>query len=318
MNHATYLLNPGDMFQVEPESVMFATGKIKRRKYTGKLNPAPWKVYDRHAKAAVAALAEEEATSKSAAAAPEADEGPLEPDEDAAENEGTEAAAVDDDDATPEEWKRRLGVLARAVRKNLKDEDDEFGAKRKRRMRLFVKRARAIQAKLSRKDGTDGVTPDLMDLVREGWEMTSTGDKPDDEASDSGAVTSDEMADAIDAAKAEEPSEPKPEGSRPRSDSSDRNAGWQMSEGEEELLSHTMAEFDDNPWDDRKPYKTPWEPRPFMSPFAFIPRYLEVNQNICAAVYLRHPVARHGMAEVPSPFPPGVQELAFNWYLRRR
>jgi len=60
-----------------------------------------------------------------------------------------------------------------------------------------------------------------------------------------------------------------------------------------------------------------WQPRPFIAPFAFIPRYLEVNQKICAAVYLRHPVARPGSAEVPTPFPRVISELAFNWYLRR-
>lgn len=62
----------------------------------------------------------------------------------------------------------------------------------------------------------------------------------------------------------------------------------------------------------------PWRPREYMSAFAFIPRYLEVNQNICSAVYLRHPVARPGLAEVPTPFPEPLSQLAFNWFLRRR
>jgi hypothetical protein len=66
------------------------------------------------------------------------------------------------------------------------------------------------------------------------------------------------------------------------------------------------------------PYATPWRPRDYMSAFAFIPRYLEVNQNVCAAVYLRHPVARPGLAEVPTPFHVETGQLAFNWYLRRR
>lgn len=62
----------------------------------------------------------------------------------------------------------------------------------------------------------------------------------------------------------------------------------------------------------------PWESKNYMSAFAFIPRYLEVNQNVCSAVYLRHPVARPGLAEVPSPFGEETQTLAFQWYLRRR
>ncbi|KAH6710542.1 hypothetical protein EV126DRAFT_515078, partial [Verticillium dahliae] len=34
--------------------------------------------------------------------------------------------------------------------------------------------------------------------------------------------------------------------------------------------------------------------------------------------YLRHPVARRGEAEVPTPFPIDQNQLAFNWYLRMR
>lgn len=62
----------------------------------------------------------------------------------------------------------------------------------------------------------------------------------------------------------------------------------------------------------------PWTSKDWMSAFAFIPRYLEVNQNVCSAVYLRDPVARPGIAEVPSPFAPETLGLAFQWYLRRR
>ena len=67
-----------------------------------------------------------------------------------------------------------------------------------------------------------------------------------------------------------------------------------------------------------KPYLTPWLPRNWMSAFAFIPRYLEVNQNVCSAVYLRHPVARPGLAEVPGPYGAETGLLAYQWYLRRR
>lgn len=71
-----------------------------------------------------------------------------------------------------------------------------------------------------------------------------------------------------------------------------------------------------NPYDSSSP--DAWRPRDYMSAFAFIPRYLEVNQNICSAVYLRHPVARPGLGEVPTPFPQALNQLAFNWFLRRR
>jgi hypothetical protein len=70
--------------------------------------------------------------------------------------------------------------------------------------------------------------------------------------------------------------------------------------------------------DPSKPYLTPWRPRDYMAPFAFIPRYLEVNHNICSAVYLRHPRVRPGNVEVPTPFHTDTGALAFAWYLRRR
>ena len=83
-------------------------------------------------------------------------------------------------------------------------------------------------------------------------------------------------------------------------------------------LRAALELLQNNPIDPSKPYLTPWQPREYMSAFAFIPRYLEVNQNICAAVYLRHPVARPGLAEVPTPFAEGTSAIAFAWYLRRR
>jgi len=78
-----------------------------------------------------------------------------------------------------------------------------------------------------------------------------------------------------------------------------------------------LTQDQENPVDETKPYKTPWMPRPFMSPWAFVPRYLEVNPNICAAVYLRHPVARRGYAEVPTPFSFFTNQLAHTWYAER-
>ncbi|KAG7125004.1 37S ribosomal protein NAM9 like [Verticillium longisporum] len=91
-----------------------------------------------------------------------------------------------------------------------------------------------------------------------------------------------------------------------------------LTKAEQDALARLLAEDAENPVDETKPYLTPWQPRRYIAPFAFIPRYLEVNQNICAAVYLRHPVARRGEAEVPTPFPIDQNQLAFNWYLRRR
>jgi hypothetical protein len=92
----------------------------------------------------------------------------------------------------------------------------------------------------------------------------------------------------------------------------------ELSDEEFETLQRALTQMRDNPLDNSKTYSTPWQPRQYMSAFAFIPRYLEVNQNICAAVYLRHPVARPGSAEVPTPFGESIATPAYGWYLRRR
>jgi hypothetical protein len=91
-----------------------------------------------------------------------------------------------------------------------------------------------------------------------------------------------------------------------------------LTDGEYNELLSALRSMNENPVDDSKPYATPWMPRDYMSAFAFIPRYLEVCHKICAAVYLRHPVARPGLSEVPSPFAEFTNSTAFAWYLRRR
>ncbi|EEB05865.1 mitochondrial 37S ribosomal protein NAM9 [Schizosaccharomyces japonicus yFS275] len=59
-------------------------------------------------------------------------------------------------------------------------------------------------------------------------------------------------------------------------------------------------------------------PKPFMCVFAFIPSYLEVCFRTCSFVYVRHPIARANMSEVPSPFPERFHALAYNYYIRFR
>ena len=106
--------------------------------------------------------------------------------------------------------------------------------------------------------------------------------------------------------------------SEPLSSPSEDDVRPKFSAADRRLLESALAEARENPIDPSKPYATPWRPRPYMSAFAFIPRYLEVHHKICSAVYLRHPVARPGLGEVPTPYGIEVNGLAFNWYLRRR
>lgn len=312
MNHATYLLNPGDMFQVDPEAVMYATGMHKAKAPPKKADEG---TEEGEKKAKKTKKAKSETTTEDAgaegenkaAAAPEADEGSLEPAESA---------------AAYEKLQKRLKALALEVHGVLHNDRRGFmGVKQKQRLRGFVKEAKRIQAKLGRKrkDGDEAVEQTLADddittLIKQTLkDMVAVDDNFAQRAETSGIVTMEEAAEAKKAAGVADGSE---EDEEPDEDRQVQRG--MLSSQAEEKLRKLIKEDEDNPVDPSKPYLTPWQPRPYMSAFAFIPRYLEVNPNICAAVYLRHPVARQGMAEIPSPFPPSVQELAYNWYLRRR
>lgn len=67
----------------------------------------------------------------------------------------------------------------------------------------------------------------------------------------------------------------------------------------------------------KKPYFTPWKPRPFLAPFTILPHHLEISFKTCHAVYLRDPVARPGHTEVLSPFDDTVHERAYMYYVRK-
>lgn len=67
----------------------------------------------------------------------------------------------------------------------------------------------------------------------------------------------------------------------------------------------------------KKPYFTPWKPRPFLAPFTVLPHHIEISFKTCHAVYLRDPVARPGHSEVISPFDDTVHELAYMYYVRK-
>jgi len=324
MNHATYLLNPGDMFQVDPDAVMYATGLPKPKKGPeAKEEKEPRKKRVRKSKADGTSARKQRAYEKwqaklakkkagaeggnEAATAPEADEGPLEP------AQSTNASATTE---PSEDLQKRLKALALEVRDVLKNEDEGMGVKRKRRLRDCLKRFKVIQAKIGRnkhrKDGEETVVDeDMVAVISQTLqEMSALDTDFVRKAEDSGVITMEEAAEAKKAAGS---------GDKPQQDSDKDTAISEEKLNELRRLMQEEEEQDaENPADPSKPYRTPWEPRNYMSAFAFIPRYLEVNPNICAAVYLRHPVARQGMAEIPSPFPTAVQELAFNWYLRRR
>ncbi|PNS16878.1 37S ribosomal protein S4-like, mitochondrial [Sphaceloma murrayae] len=288
MRHPGYLLNPGDMFQVEPEKVMYATGARKYSKDSPESTQARRSGDEKESK--TTAGDEEDGGDE------DAEKTIDENDQEELDTEEVEPEAVED----PKKALRKLMTDAKGILANPK-EKAKLSGKQKQAMRAFSRQVRTTMSKI-RGDEVDGASAsDTVEALQETLERLLGGE--------SAAPKDDAAAEASDAAPAE--------------------AGDEQAEtGESRIYPHRdarlirealdLAQQNEGPADANKPYATPWQPREYMSAFAFIPRYLEVNHKICSAVYLRHPVARPGLAEVPSPYGEGVYQLAHNWYLRRR
>ncbi|OXV06886.1 hypothetical protein Egran_05349 [Elaphomyces granulatus] len=329
MKYPGYLLNPGDLFQVDPERVLFATGapkdKVERRE--GRL----------------ARRAGTEAKS--------GDDGETATTEDA-KNEGS--PPVEDTIAEPKDPRETLKSLLSQAKTILSREKEVLPAKRKQEIRGFQ---RAVRSVLSRSASSTVLTDNLesqftglMSALKVKRASTPSADK-EATRSAGGAQNASSSHSSPSSSSSSSPPSPSSSSSPSFSPSSSSTAATSTSEAasgiseplkeafqkaahdpsslddvdtaelsdtEIEVLRRALQQLRDNPIDSQKPYTTPWRPRDYMSAFAFIPRYLEVNQNICAAVYLRHPVARPGGSEVASPFGESVGTAAYTWYLRRR
>lgn len=255
MIYPGYQLNPGDMFQVEPERVMYATGAPKdarERRDTRQFRK------------------------KESYASNEPETKPSPP------SETTTTPAETEPQASPSTKATMKDLLARA-KSILDDSSNNLRAKRKKDLRSLQ---RIVQRTLSRPTTvTDSIDAQILELT------SRLNLSPSDSTSQSPT----------------DPSTPSPPPIPAALEAADRA-----------LLRAALIEARENPVDRSKPYATPWRPRDFMSAFAFVPRYLEVHHRICSAVYLRHPVARPGLAEVPTPYPGETNALAYVWYLRRR
>lgn len=280
MRYPGYLLNPGDMFQVDPERVMFATGQTKQ----------PLEAVEEAIEEGAEKEAATEDTDVSAKAAKEVEE-----------------VNVNQD---PRDLLKDLLAQSRAI---LASPKEGLAAKRKHELRAF---SIAVKKMLSRSKSstilTDSLEAQFVELqnqlkIRRQKKESSLPSEQRSKDAESAAISA-EASPPLDVAEAGEPAETV----------TGESYANNISDSEYEDLQAALLTMTENPVDDAKPYATPWMPRDYMSAFAFIPRYLEVNQNICAAVYLRHPVVRPGMAEVPSPFGEDVNSVAHTWYLRRR
>jgi hypothetical protein len=286
MNYPGYLLNPGDMFQVDVDRVMYATGRKKGNKLAlGSQEPNT--ITSPESAQEVEAEAEAEAVAKAEAEA--GDQDGLEAGSDAVRE---PEAELDEAAAKAKEIENLKALLARA-KDILSDPSLDLNAKRKQALRAFAKDVRSAMSRVGRRNAelaqSASIVDDLSNMLK-ALEVSALSSSTDAEGARAGA-------------------EPNPNGANKNAPLTDEERG---------RLNELLRLEQENPFDPSKPYATPWRPRAYMAPFAFIPRYLEVNQNICAAVYLRHPVARQGIAEVPTPFPTEINQLAFNWYLRRR
>ncbi|KAF2193212.1 alpha-L RNA-binding motif-containing protein [Zopfia rhizophila CBS 207.26] len=267
MIYPGYMLNPGDMFQVVPESVMFATGARKTQSSRAR------RMAERFAKARAEVLAQRTPTKipsikvsllSGSTNTPSTTQSPTQP--------------------SPEQVKKSLQTLMEDVEGVLVEDIKAKDKQKLRSLRQTIKKAISVW-----KTGTEETISTLdsqLSFLKSRLVKQPTSSSSSSPADSEATLTKEEqtkLTQAFDRLK----------------EAADYNANW-------------------NKRDPRKPYATPWRSRDYMPAFAFIPRYLEVNQNVCAAVYLRHPVARPGLSEVPTPFGVETGQLAFNWYLRRR
>ncbi|KAI0084949.1 alpha-L RNA-binding motif-containing protein [Irpex rosettiformis] len=65
---------------------------------------------------------------------------------------------------------------------------------------------------------------------------------------------------------------------------------------------------------------TPFNLPDYASPFLFVPAYLEPSFKTCSVVYVRHPTARPGYSEIPTPYDADgeIVRFAWEWYAKRR
>jgi len=284
MRYPGYLLNPGDLFQVDPERVMFATGAPKGS-----------------SKSASTTESSEEASEDKPEEQPVEEEEP--------EDEEDEV----DIDRTPKEVLKDLQSQAKSI---LASERSKIGAKRKQDLRAFTK---SVKRMLSRSSSSSILTDSLEAQFEELKNQLRIQRRNLKEGRTS--LPSEQNIKVSEEADSDSPDKPLAEAQLDAEEATDADLDAEtnyVSDGDLESLRLALQTSMDNPIDPDKPYATPWRPRDYMSAFAFIPRYLEVNQNICAAVYLRHPVARPGLAEIPTPFGNETGGAAYVWYLRRR
>lgn len=322
MVHPSYLLNPGDMFQVDIEKVMFATGAPKSPS-TGEWLKESAKMSRAKEEALVEKLkqgATEDGSPNTEAKEQEGQE--EEPDAEADGAEGS-SGALEDGLGEADRWQlnnHRVKELLKTTRQLLENEPKDMTAKEKKKLRLFRTELRRFLSKPEKGQETIQELLDDLHLQMKNHDGLRQKFFPEEsQAGEQGSAEGQDAAVGKPQFNRQQEIEKGLEGlTEEQKEKAVRIMGDEILTGDEMRKLGRLLQYDEeNPVDESKPYATPWRPRRYMSAFAFIPRYLEVNPNICAAVYLRHPVARKGLAEVPTPFSYLTNQLAHNWYLER-
>jgi len=108
-----------------------------------------------------------------------------------------------------------------------------------------------------------------------------------------------------------------PEPSGPNQNASPKSTG---SEGGPKSSANTSNKQAPQRSTNKDPDLTPFHLPDYASPFIFIPAYIEPSFTTCSAIYVRHPTARPGYSEIPTPFDADgeVIRLAWEWYAKVR
>ena len=346
----TYLLNPGDMFQVDPAMVMYATGVQKHQKGIEASISETHRQDQQQQQGKMQEAAKNKFLLENEGNLPLLDE---------LVRKETQHPEPDpeEEDADPKTLvKRNIGQLTALMdeaKRILEQEKDKMNAKTKRRLRSWRESAKTILVKCRTAVNKDNLADSVaisklnslaqdisMDDIKSGiagpegkkLEAERT-EKRKDEAEAENEKQAAQKKDPADEQQKQEASWLQDALSKAGKKQSTLQLTKEQSMMLEMMLkeeagviktstSATAAGVDASTQKSAEPkwtpYARPWRPRPFMAAFAYIPRYLEVHPKVCSAVYLRHPVARPGQSEVPTPFPEWVNALAFNYYLRRR
>ena len=105
-------------------------------------------------------------------------------------------------------------------------------------------------------------------------------------------------------------------GSVAASNASKVDAGSPPAEGSPEGTAAELPQGDSKPVDSLTPFHLPT----YASPWLFIPAYIEPSFPTCSAIYVRHPTARPGYSEIPTPYDAdgALVRFAWEWYVQRR